>query len=93
MTPQNNLVTLPPEIKLAILKLLTFRDLCSLSRVCRVWRQATDEPQLWKRCRLRINTRDMQAVKNLPNIARYSQTSTLRFDGNIPAKEAENVLR
>ena len=62
MKPKDNLASLPPEIKLTILRLLTLRDLCCMARVCRVWRLATDEPQLWRHCRLRVSTRDIQTL-------------------------------
>ena len=93
MKPKIDLVTLPPEIKLTILRLLSHRDLCSMARVCRVWRHATEDPQLWRHCKLLVRTRDIHAIKSFANIPRYAQSSTLRFEGNIPAKEAESILR
>ncbi len=41
---------LPVEIILAIMSFLDARDVCRVSRVCRLWRVLGEDPQLWKRC-------------------------------------------
>lgn len=45
---QSFFTNLPNEIILRIFRLLSVRDLCNLSLVCRTFKIITDDDQLWK---------------------------------------------
>ena len=93
MNSGNDLESLPPEIKSLILGYLDTRSLCSMSRVSRFWRKACQDARLWRNIRLVFSTTDLSYIRELPSVERYKLVKSVRFSGNIPAKDAESILR
>ena len=71
MPPNANLQSLPLEIKLKILELLSLRDLQAVARMSRDLRDATREPRLWRSLTLTLTSRtwpDFREIVALPKL-------------------------
>ena len=92
--PQNaNLQSLPAEIKLKVLKLLSLRDLQTVNRVSRDLRNSTLDPRLWRSLTLTLTSRTWPDFQKIIGLQKLKLISKVKFEQNISAKKAEETLR
>ena len=92
MDPKANFLTLPAEIKMQILKLLSLRDLRAVTMVCSDLRYLTKEPKLWRRFTLILDTRTLPELQKITTLEKLKQITSVRFR-NIPSMKVEKSLR
>ena len=92
--PQNDsLQSLPAEIKLKVLQLLSLRDLQTVTRVSRNLRDATQDPRLWRSLALTLTQRTWPDFREIIGLQKLKLITSVTFEQNISAKKAEETLR
>ena len=92
--PQNgDLQSLPAEIKLKILQLLSLSDLQTVRRVARDLRDATQDPRLWRSLTLSLTSRTWPDFREIIGLHKLKLITSVKFEQNISAKKAEDTLR
>ena len=71
MKPNKDLDSLPVEIKCQILQFLPVRDVKSVIKLNRGWRQLCQEPGLWRNLHLNITSRSGLFIKDILQV--YNQ--------------------
>jgi len=89
----SNLTRLPVEIKLKLLKYLPTRDLRSIIRVNRTWRQVGDDPVLWRDVPVKISSRASGFISDILTSSRLSLLRDVKLEQCVTAKTAESVIR
>ena len=93
MPPKANLQSLPLEIKLKILELLSLRDLQAVARMSRDLRDATREPRLWRSLTLTLTYRTWPDFLEIMALPKLKLITSIKFEQNVSAKKAEHTLR
>ena len=106
MDPKANFLTLPAEIKMQILKLLSLRDLRAVTMVCHDLRYLTKEPKLWRHLTLILDTRTLPELQKITTLEKlklikYNEFSPTQFlklitsvsFRNIPSMKVDKSLR
>ena len=93
MPPKANLQSLPLEIKLKILELLSLRDLQAVARMSRDLRDATREPRLWRSLTLTLTSRTWPDLLEIMALPKLKLITSIKFEQNVSAKKAEHTLR
>ena len=92
--PQNgNLQSLPAEIKLKVLQLLSLRDLRTVNRVSRDLREATNDPRLWRSLTLILTSRTWPDFRDIIRLQKLKLITSVKFEQNISSKKADETLR
>ena len=92
--PQNgNLQSLPAEIKLKVLQLLSLRDLRTVNRVSRDLREATNDPRLWRSLTLILTSRTWPDFREIIRLQKLKLITSVKFEQNISSKKADETLR
>ena len=71
--------SLPKEMALRILGLLSLAQLRVCAQVCHSWLSYCSCPSLWKSFTLSIDTTNIHLLPTIMETPRFSQTSRLRF--------------
>ena len=93
MPPSANIHSLPLEIKLKILELLSLRDLEAVARMSRDLRDATREPRLWRSLTLTLTSRTWPDFLEIMALPKLKLITSIKFEQNVSAKKAEHTLR
>ena len=93
MPPSANIHSLPLEIKLKILELLSLRDLQAVARMSRDLRDATREPRLWRSLTLTLTSRTWPDFLEIMALPKLKLITSIKFEQNVSAKKAEHTLR
>ena len=93
MPPSANIHSLPLEIKLKILQLLSLRDLQAVARMSRDLRDATREPRLWRSLTLTLTSRTWPDFLEIMALPKLKLITSIKFEQNVSAKKAEHTLR
>jgi len=93
MPPNGNLQSLPAEIKLKVLQLLSLRDLRTVNRVSRDLREATNDPRLWRSLTLILTSRTWPDFREIIRLQKLKLITSVKFEQNISSKKAEETLR
>ena len=92
MDPKANFLTLPAEIKMQILKLLSLRDLRAVTMVCHDLRYLTKESKLWRRVTLILDTRTLPELQKITTLEKLKLITSVSFR-NIPSMKVAKSLR
>ena len=92
MPPSANIHSLPLEIKLKILELLSLRDLQAVARMSRDLRDATREPKLWRSLTLTLTSRTWPDFREIVALPKLKLITSVKFEHNVPAKKADETL-
>ena len=93
MSQNGDLQSLPAEIKLKILQLLSLGDLQTVRRVSRNLRDATQDPRLWRSLTLSLTSRTWPDFREIIGLQKLKLITSVKFVQNISAKKAEDTLR
>ena len=93
MSQNGDLQSLPAEIKLKILQLLSLGDLQTVRRVSRNLRDATQDPRLWRSLTLSLTSRTWPDFREIIGLQKLKLITSVKFEQNISAKKAEETLR
>ena len=92
MDPKATFLTLPAEIKMQILKLLSLRDLRAVTMVCHDLRYLTKAPKLWRRLTLILDTRTLPELQKITTLEKLKLITSVSFR-NTPSMKVDKSLR